>query len=222
MWKSIIYKEWLKIRWTAIFSIVVVLLVCGFVFLKVSHDIRTTDANNFWYSILFMKYNFFTLLKFIPIIIGIALALSQYFPETVDKRMKLTFHLPVEENKILLQMHLFGTAVLVAVYLLLFLLFFAGCRYYFPIEMTVAAVLTVLPWIISGLVGYFMVSTIILEPIWKFRIFYALVAFGFITLFYIRAEQAAYAHAMLPLFISAMMASISILFSGYRFRKGEM
>jgi hypothetical protein len=222
MWKSIIYKEWLKTRWTAMFSALVVILVCGYIFLKVRHDIGTSDANNFWYTVLFMKLNFFTLLKFIPIVIGIAFALSQYFPETVDKRIKLTFHLPVDENTILLKMHLFGTSVLTTIYLILLALFFAVCRYYFPVEMTVAAVLTVLPWIISGLAGYFMVSMIILEPIWKFRVFYALIAFGFISLFYARAEQAAYSHAMLPLFLSAIMMSISILFSGYRFRKGEM
>ena len=114
MWKSIIYKEWLKIRWFAILYAALGVLVVGNIFLKVQHDFEFGQAENYWYSILFQGNRFFeySLFKFVPFVGALVLAIAQYFPETVNKRIKLTFHLPVNENKALLVMMLFGAFLL--------------------------------------------------------------------------------------------------------------
>ena len=118
MWKSIIYKEWLKTRWFILGYTVLSLLAVGNVFLKVQHDFTFHDANNYWYSVLFQGFQYFGYLKYIPLAGGIAIGIAQYFPETVNKRIKLTFHLPINENKVLIMMLLFGIVVMMLSYLI--------------------------------------------------------------------------------------------------------
>ena len=95
MWKSIIYKEWLKIRWFLIGYTVLGLLGIGYLFLTVKHGFTFLGGKNFWYGILFLGQQYFSYLKYVPILGGLAIAIAQYFPETINKRIKLVFHLPV-------------------------------------------------------------------------------------------------------------------------------
>ena len=57
MWKSIIYKEWLKVRWFFLVFTGLGILAIGNIFLKVQHDFKFNDANNYWYYVLFRASN---------------------------------------------------------------------------------------------------------------------------------------------------------------------
>jgi len=222
MFKSTIYKEWIKIRLVVWVALGLGLLALINIFLKVRHDILFVDATNYWYSFLFRGYTFFGVLKFLPFVAGLAIAIAQYFPETVNKRIKLTFHLPVSENGVLISMHAFGTAVLVALLALVLGLFTAGSAIFFPGNITDASLLTMLPWFLGGVATYFLVALILLEPMWIYRGLYTVVAAGFITVFYSGASIGAFSPVLLPLAVITLLLSNVVLFSGYRFRKGEM
>lgn len=221
MWKSIIYKEWLKVRWIWLIVTVIGLMVAVNIYMRVSHDILFTEANNYWYGILFQGFQYFKFLKYIPLL-GLVFAIAQYFPETVNKRIKLTFHLPVKENKALLVMMLFGTVCLFITYLIIFLTFYVTSTIYLPAEIIGAAVISIIPWILAGFVVYYFVSLIVMEPIWYFWIFYAAVGFFFVRIFIEFSVAGGYAPINLLLLIITVLLSISMLFSAYRFRKGEM
>ena len=173
MWKSILYKEWLKIRWFAIIYAALGVLVVGNIFLKVQHDFEFSKAANYWYSILFHGNRFYeySLFKFVPLGGALAIALAQYFPETVNKRIKLTFHLPVNENKALLVMMLFGTFCLFAIAAIQVLFFTGLSLLYFPAEIIQSALISVAPWFLCGFAVYFLSALIVLEPVWKYRFF---------------------------------------------------
>ena len=222
MWKSVIFKEWLKIKWFAIAFTILGLLTIGYIFLTIQHSFLFSGGKNVWYSSQFMGYQYFFYFKFIPVLGGIALSVSQYVPELTNKRIKLTFHLPVKENKILLMMHSFGALTLTAAYLLLFVVFTALSRVYFPSQIVFDAVVSILPWIFAGYVTYFFVALIVLEPIWMRKLLYAAVAGLFTTIYLQSPGTAAYAPANTGLFILTILLSIVVLFSAYRFRKGEM
>ena len=81
MLKSLIYKEWIKIRLVVWIALGLSLVALINIFLKVRHDILFVDAANYWYSFLFRGVTFFSLLKFLPFIIGLAIAIAQYFPK---------------------------------------------------------------------------------------------------------------------------------------------
>lgn len=220
--RSIIYKEWIKIRWTFLAFLVLGIIALTIMFLKVRHDILFVDAVNYWYSFLFRGYPYFSLLKYLPLIAGLGIAIAQYFPETVNKRIKLTFHLPVGENKILLQMHSFGVCCLIGMFLFFFVIFAGGSCIYFPAEIIKPSLLTITPWFLGGLATYFITALILLEPIWLYRGLYTIVGAGFITFFYSYGTIGAYRPVLLSLAILSVLLSIVVLFSGYRFRKGEM
>lgn len=222
MFKSIIYKEWIKIRLVVYVSLALGLLALASIFLNVRHDILFVDAANYWNSFLFRGISYFGILKFLPFIIGAGIAIAQYFPETVNKRIKLTFHLPFNENAILIKMHAFGAATLLLVYATVILLFIAGSAVFFPVDIIEASLLTLAPWFMGGFATYFMMALILLEPIWLYRAFYAVVAAGFVSIFYTKASIGAFAPALWPLAIMTVLLCCVVLFSGYRFRKGEM
>ena len=194
----------------------------GYIFLKVHHDVKFNDPNNYWYVILFMKVKYFSILKFLPIVIGLAISVAQYFPETVDKRIKLSFHLPINENKILLIMMLFGTAILLTCYALLTSIFYVLSAVYFPSDIILPALVTITPWYLAGFAIYYLVAFIILEPMWKYRFLYTIFAVSIFPVFLESAIAGGTAPVNLFLVIIVVGLSISLLFSGYRFRKGEM
>ena len=224
MWKSILYKEWLKIRWFAIIYAALGVLVVGNIFLKVQHDFEFSEAANYWYSILFHGNRFYeySLFKFVPLLGALAIALAQYFPETVNKRIKLTFHLPVNENKALLVMVLFGAFCLFAIAAIQVLLFTGLSLLYFPAEIIQLALISVAPWFLCGFAVYFLIALIVFEPVWKYRFLYLLVAATFVPIYLQSAAARAYSPALPLLILPTVLLSVVLLFSGYRFRKGEM
>jgi hypothetical protein len=222
MWKSVIYKEWIKTRWVIILYAILGLGVVAYIFLNVQRDFKFNDANNYWYNILFMGVRYFGSLKFVPLFGALAISVAQFFPETVSKRIKLTFHLPLNENRVLLMMMLYGTVALVASYFLQLALFYALSVVFFPSDIIFPALASITPWFLSGFACYYLAALIVLEPVWKYRVAYLVVAGTFVPLYIQSAPTGAYAPANLALALLVIIISVSLLFSGYRFRKGEM
>lgn len=222
MWKSVIYKEWLKIRWFLIGFTALGIVGVGYIFLKVQHDITFMEGKNYWYNMLFLGRQYFSYLKFLPLVGALAIGISQYFPETINKRIKLTFHLPLKENKVLMMMHAFGAASLITTYFLILAVFFGLSKVFFAAEMVNDAIVTIFPWFLAGLTAYFLVALVVLEPIWKYRVFYILIGGFFITIYIKSTGTASYAPVNPILFVLTACLSIALIFSAYRFRKGEM
>lgn len=222
MWKSVVFKEWIKLKWFMLIYMLFAVLAVGYVFIRVRHDMAFHEAKNYWYAILFQGFQYFRTLKFVPLAGGLAIAIAQYFPETVNKRIKLTFHLPREENGMLLLMMGFGVTCLLLCYAIAFLLFLILSTTFFPAEIIMAAVISIAPWFLGGFAIYFLVATIVLEPVWVFRFLYLIAASVVVPLFFKPAVTGGYAPVNLMLAEMVCLLSISLLFSGYRFRKGEM
>lgn len=221
MFKSLIYKEWIKTRWFIAGFLLLGIIAIAMLYLKTQHDFKFSEAKNIWNGILFKNYSYFSSLKFLPLLCGAILGISQYVPEIIDKRIKLTYHLPMNENKILLQMMGYGTLVLMVCFSVLITLFWTISAFYFPKEIISDAMVTITPWFLSGFAAYFLIGFIVLEPVWRYRLYYTIVSAFFITLFLYSGMNGAYISMNLTLTICTIASSIALLFSGYRFRKGE-
>jgi len=222
MWKSVIYKEWLKIRWFLAAFTVLGLIDVGYIFLKVRHEFTFSSGKDYWYSILFQRYRYFSFLKYLPLAGAVAVGLAQYLPEIINKRIKLTFHLPLKENKVLLMMHAFGTAGLLVSYLIILFAFWWLSKFFFTNEMITGAFVSVFPWFLAGLTAYFIIALIIFEPVWKYRIYYSLTGVFFLSIYLEPAVTGGYGPVNPVLFVLTGCLSIALIFSAYRFRKGEM
>jgi hypothetical protein len=194
----------------------------GYQLLALKHSFAFTGGKNVWHAVLFQGLQFYSLFKFVPLAGGLLIAITQYLPEVLNKRLKLTFHLPLSENKALLLMQTFGAACLLVIFLVFCGLFTGFSLIYFPIEMVTDSLITILPWLLAGFAGYFWVAFIIFEPKLAFRFCYSIVGGFFLTIFFHSDATAAYAPANSGLFILTAFLSIGFVFSAYRFRKGEM
>ena len=220
MFKSILYKEWIKTRWFIFAYLALAMIGIGVIFLNIQHEFTFSGGKSIWNSILFRDHAYFSHIKFIPIIGGLILGIAQYFPETVDKRIKLLFHLPANENKLLMQILLYGSMLLTLCFAILLALFIGLSVIFFPHEIISDAIVTITPWFLAGYASYFLSGLIVLEPLWRYRVYYLIIFGAFLSLFFKTALIAAYSTFNTTLIIITITLSISLLFSGYRFRKG--
>lgn len=223
MWKSVIYKEWLKIRWIQLGLTILGLLVIGNIFLEVKHDILFRQANNYWYLLLFQGVTYYGgIFRYVPLLIGLGLGLAQFIPEILNKRIKLTFHLPINENKILFMMLSFGFACLLASFIIIYGLFLGLSHHYFALEIIRTANITIIPWFLAGFAAYFLMALIILEPIMLYKGIYIIPSYFFISIFLKYGVPGGFQPLNWKLLILTALCSVCFLFSAYRFRKGEM
>ena len=222
MYKAIFYKEWLKIRWIYFAMSAVSLLILGYILLNISHDLKFIKAPSYLYQVIFMGAKFYSIYMYIPLLTGLVIAISQFVPEVHSSRLKLTLHLPENENKILIEMISVGFLFLILLFLFSIIVLAIIVRIYFPTEIVNSVLYTSSPWFIAGIAVYFAVSMIIIEPIWSRRILYFLITYGFTNTLFKSYWYNLYDRS-LPLYILfTLFFSISILLSGYRFKKGVM
>lgn len=222
MWRFIIYKEWLKIRWFLIGYLILGILGIGYLFLGLKHSLEFEGSRNLWSKILFLNLQFYSSVKYVPLIAGILLAFVQYLPEAINKRIKLTFHLPLGENRALMLMQAFGAGCLLIEMMLFFGLFTGISLIYFPMQLISDSLATILPWSLAGFAAYFIGSLVILEPNPVFRFCYSLIGVSFLTIYFAPADTASYQTANAELVVLTALLSFAFLFSAHRFRKGEV
>ena len=107
MIQAIIYKEWLKLRWPVLIMTGIFILLIVKIALSVAYGMRFYEPNTFWNEVIMRGYQFYTDIKYVPVLAGIVIAAAQYFPEISANRLKLTLHLPLNENKILISIFMF-------------------------------------------------------------------------------------------------------------------
>ena len=160
MYKALAYKEWLKIRWFAIGALGMEVLALIYIFANLRAILEFNNVVMLWTSIVYKNYMFFNQIKYLPLAVGVTISVAQYLPEVLDKKLKLTLHLPMDESKVLLFLNLFGTIVLSILFIFIITALMIGSSIVFPSEITSAAFLSLLPWFLAGYMGYFFANFI--------------------------------------------------------------
>lgn len=223
MFKALCYKEWAKTKriiWLLAFVFVAFLI---YSFINTDQQFRLAGAVEVWSTIaikdLFILPDWTDKL---PVLAGLLLGLAQFVPEMTDKRLKLTLHLPLPEDKILSNMLLYGVMVLLAFYIITYTILFAGLSSYFPREIMTAMLLRSIPWLLAGLVGYLLAAWVCFEPVWKQRVINALVSVATLSFFFFPAHSGAYL-PFLPYLVLFTLVSFSFPFySASRFKEGAL
>lgn len=220
MIKAIFYKEWIKMRW---FCLVAALFLAGFTayaLLRVQRVITFKGAAHIWEVMLEKEVVFIDILQYLPVLLGVLLALVQFIPEMTHKRLKLTLHLPFPQRKMILLMMgvgLVALAVLSAVQA-----FVLWCYFHTLLapELVSRILLTSLPWYLAGLALYPLAAWVCLEPTWRRRVADILVAVGVCRLFFLSETPQAY-DGMLPWLLALLLCVLFFpLLSVYRFKQG--
>ncbi len=222
MYKALFYKEWLKTRWAIIISAAFLLLVLIKMVLEISYSIRLMDANNMWNQIVMLGYMYYGDLLYLPTLIGLAIAITQFVPELSENKLKLTLHLPMPENTILLTMLLYGMLNLFVLFITAESLLLLLSAQFFPAQINMSALMTTMPWFLAGLVAYLATATIFVEPRWPKRIIMAVFFLLFVDTLLNHSLHDTYTRSFVFFVIISLLFSISILYSAQRFRKGVL
>ncbi len=222
MYKALFYKEWLKTRWAIIISAGILLLALIKMVLEISYSIRLIDANNMWNQIVMLGYMYYGDLLYLPTFIGLAIAITQFMPEISDNKLKLTLHLPMPENTILLSMLFYGIVNIFILFIgaegLLLLL----SAQFFPAQINISALVTTMPWFLAGMVTYLATATIFVEPRWPKRIIMGVFFLLFVETLLNQSLHDIYTRSLIYFVIISLLFSISILYTAQRFRKGVL
>lgn len=218
MFKSLLFKEWLKVRWTFLSLSGISILAILYIFLNVSYGIEINGAVNFWAYIIYRKYAFASDLVYMPFIIGVVLAIVQFYPEINNGRLKLTLHLPMKENKILLSLVSIVGGLLLLLFVLNLLIFVLISNSFFPYEITESNLLTLIPAYIAGMIGYFATVTIMVEPVWSRRIPQLIFFAGLVSVLFDTGDFTA--RLILFFVVMAIFSFLTILLSGFYYKRG--
>lgn len=221
MIKAIFYKEWIKMRW---FCLVAALFLAGFTayaLLRVQRVITFKGAAHIWEVMLEKEVVFIDILQYLPVLLGVLLALVQFIPEMTHKRLKLTLHLPFPQRKMILLMMGVGLAALAVLSAVQAFVLWCYFHTLLAPELVSRILLTSLPWYLAGLALYPLAAWVCLEPTWRRRVADILVAVGVCRLFFLSETPQAY-DGMLPWLLALLLLCVLFfpLLSVYRFKQG--
>ncbi len=220
MIKAIFYKEWIKMRW---FCLVAALFLAGFTayaLLRVQRVITFKGAAHIWEVMLEKEVVFIDILQYLPVLLGVLLALVQFIPEMTHKRLKLTLHMPFPQRKMILLMMGVGLAALAVLSAVQAFVLWCYFHTLLAPELVSRILLTSLPWYLAGLALYPLAAWVCLEPTWRRRVADILVAVGVCRLFFLSETPQAY-DGMLPWLLALLLCVLFFpLLSVYRFKQG--
>ncbi|MBI5474763.1 MAG: hypothetical protein HY961_20680 [Ignavibacteriae bacterium] len=220
MYKSVVYKEWLKIRWAYAAMILISVLALGNTILNLKSVVRFHSPVAVWSAVILQSYLFYDIFRFVPLLVALVIAASQFVPEVHSSRLKLSLHLPVRENTIVMQMLSVGLIGVALIYAFIGLALSIITAVNFPTEVLTSMLLTIAPWFLAGVVGYLALATAIVEPRWIRRVILVIVGYGFVDTLLVLGTFKMYERVLPQLTMLGSFFTLGILLSAYRFRRG--
>lgn len=217
---AIFYKEWLKTRWFSLAILAVFILFLIQIELLTGYNIRQYGSESFWYNLIYKKLLFYNGIKYLPVFSAIVFGLAQFVPEVLSKKLKLTLHLPLNEQKILLSMILFGMISLLLIDIIVMIGLMIIVLGFFPVELWTSVFWTTLPWFWAGIVAYWVVAMVAIEPHWIKRGLFVLVGYSFFDTLFISRGYNLYEESIWLFIICGLTLSLGIFYTGERFRRG--
>lgn len=220
MIRSLFYKEWIKSRWVILIILIGLAGAIIYTYMGVSRSIRVAGADHIWAMAVQKELTFGDYIKYITLVSGMLLALAQYVPEMINKRLKLTLHLPLPDSRIFFSMLLFGVISLFIIYIFAYFALQLSLNHYFCREITNWSLIRTIPWFLGGIMAYAITTWICIEPIWRQRMLNSVVGLLTLMLFYFDDRPEAY-NPFLPFLIIIVFAGFTFPFySLIRFKEG--
>ena len=189
---SLFYKEWIKTRWYLLLALLSVTGVTTYSLLRIGRVADLKGMGHLWEVMLARDVIFIDSLQYVPLLMGILLALVQFVPEMQRKCLKLSLHLPYPHFQTVGTMLLFGLLALCGCFAAVYLLLFVCLHGILAPELYRHILLAALPWHLAGIAAYLLVGWICLEPSWKRRIFNLAVSIPLIWVYFLSPVPEAY------------------------------
>ncbi|WP_300668587.1 hypothetical protein [Desulfoluna sp.] len=182
MYKAIIYKEWIKLRWFLLIMLGITLAVHLKIFIMLRSAVVANGAYQLWYMAAVRQSVFYGDIMWLGPFMGLVAALAQFVPETGKRRLRILFHLPLPHNRSLACMLAVGGLCVVLLCGLSTLCLALTMGTYFPSQLVTSAVVTASPWFLAAVPAYFGTVLALVETAWWRKGAFGLVAFGLVLL----------------------------------------
>ncbi len=221
MLKAIFYKEWLKTSRTFAVCLLVGIAIAVYVALGINRIVVNKGVDHVWLIMLMKDQLFINAMRYVPLLIGLAIGVSQMAPEMSHKRLKLTLHLPYSSEKLIGLMLLTGLAELLLIFVTMECIVFGYESTMLPYELVNRGLLSTLPWLMGGFMAYLFATAVCLEGTWKNRILLGLMGTGVLSVMYMQDAPEGY-NGMLLMLMIMMILTIALTYrSVYRFKEGR-
>lgn len=191
-----------------------------YVMLMIHRVVKIKGVEHLWEILLSRDTVFVETLTYIPLLMGILMSVVQFVPEMLQKRIKLTLHLPYNQRKMILLMLAFSVITLSLIFAAHIAFLWTYLHGILAQELTTRILITSLPWYVCGVLSYILTSWIILEPTWKKRILYFLLSAACIRIFFLSSVPESY-NTFLPILITLTLSMLALpLLSVHRFKSG--
>ena len=221
MIKAIFFKEWIKTRWCFFIALVVTTGMAGYSILKINKLVSLKGAGHLWEVAVTRDALFIDMLEYVPLIVGIVLAVVQFAPEMQRKCLKLTLHLPCSQKRMIFSMLAAGLTLLLTCFIVNFGVLYACLPAIFPSQLVWRFTLSAFPGYLAGVASYLMASWIILEPTWKMRIVDITISIFVISIYFLAPAPEAYNSFLPYLTIYTFMLIVLSWISVSRFKSGK-
>ncbi|MDR3456788.1 MAG: hypothetical protein P4N60_05040 [Verrucomicrobiae bacterium] len=220
MLKSLAYKEWIKLRlyWALIFLANLAFTV--FLCLQLRRVCKTNELLAVWSNWLFKDYLFFRACEYGPLLLGVIFGSLQFFPEIINKRLRLVLHLPLGEARAVGAHLLVGLGLLTLIFLPAAGLLAGYAGIWFPREFAVNLAYVYAPWLLGGYAAYILAAFTLLEPTWRLRVFFFLFSAALVRLYFFTPYYDSYGRVLPGLGLLTAALTILPLLSAHRFGKG--
>lgn len=221
MFKAIFYKEWIKSRHLVMLLVAIAVALVLYSVLSTAHAFRNQGDVSVWFLVVQKDMPLVSsIIGWFFIATAISISVLQYTSEMVNKRFKLTLHLPKSENKIMSALLAYGIITLLSIYTFTTVSLIGALSYFYPCEMIVGYLLHLAPYILVSFAGYFLVVWIVVEPIWKIRVANTIVSIAVLSAFTLDAKTGAYIYSMPYLLFIVMISFLCAFYSASRFKDG--
>lgn len=221
MEKALIFKEWVKTR--KVFFICLAFAVCVTLYavLMMKRLIELKGVEHLWLIMLLKDNTFIDIIKYVPMVVGLAVGVAQMAPEMAQKRLKLTLHLPYPQMKLVGLMLLTGLMELLVIYLVQGVIIAVFDSTVIPSELVSRIMLTTLPWFFAGFTAYLFVTAICLEGTWRRRVIMALLGIAVLMVYFLQPVPEAYNGMLFLLIVVTLLLSLLSFGSIDRFKEGR-
>lgn len=221
MEKALILKEWIKTRMVFFISLFISLALAAYAILMMNRLIELKGVQHLWIIMLLKDNTFVDIIKYIPLVIGIALGIAQMAPEMAQKRLKLTLHLPYPQGRLIALMLATGMVELFIIFLLQTTVIASYDFTIMPSEMVWRVMLTTMPWYFAGFTAYLFSTAICLEGTWIRRIILGLIGIGTLMVFFLQPVPEAYNGIVFTMIVAILLFTILSFGSVIRFKEGR-
>lgn len=164
MFKSIFLKEFLKIKYYLLFSFLFSVVVLAYFTFKLNFEFSTIEPESMmWYRFVQLEQKPYFNLIYFYLIFASLFAIFQFLPELIQKRVKVTIHLPLNLIQNVLFHITIGLFFIILFFTFLSLSLLVITSHYYPEEIIQIIFKDTVFYSLISIISYIFISSLIIE-----------------------------------------------------------